>query len=175
MPKKPTKAAGNVYCEARLAASSCNDRLASREGAAEVCGIDRTRLAHFELGAKVPHPEEVLLMADAYNAPELLNHHCANDCPIGKKTVRQLTLTNADRAVLNFVAAYMELTRGEDDIKELLIQASEKEALDADIMPLLNHTVQRANTLAKRAQELSLWTKKHIAPDGAYKVSDTAL
>jgi len=81
MPKMPTKAAGNVYCEARLSASSFNDRLSSREGAAEVCGIDRTRLARFELGTKTPYPEEVILMADSYNAPELLNWHCTNDCP----------------------------------------------------------------------------------------------
>ena len=50
MPKMATKAADNVFYKARIAAASWNDRLGSREGASEVTGIDRTRLANLELG-----------------------------------------------------------------------------------------------------------------------------
>lgn len=50
MPKTATKASDNEFYKARLAASSCNDRLGSREGASEETGIDRTRLARIELG-----------------------------------------------------------------------------------------------------------------------------
>ena len=50
MPKMATKAADNVFYKARMAAASWNDRLASREGASELTGIDRTRLANIELG-----------------------------------------------------------------------------------------------------------------------------
>lgn len=58
MPKMATKAADNVFYKARIAAASWNDRLGSREGASEVTGIDRTRLANIELGTINPHPEE---------------------------------------------------------------------------------------------------------------------
>ena len=75
MPKQATKAADNEFYKARIAASKCNDRLASREGASEELGIDRTRLARIELGSLNPYPEEVLLMADYYDAPELANHY----------------------------------------------------------------------------------------------------
>jgi len=166
MPKKATKAAGNVYCEARYTASTFNDTLSSREGAAEVCGIERTRLAHFELGTKIPYPEEVMLMADSYNAPELLNWHCTNDCPIGKKTIPKLTLSNADRAIVNFMAAYIELERGKKEIEDLVISVSGDGVLDEKIMPLLSHTAEQANLLAKRAQELSLWAEKNITGKG---------
>ena len=64
MPKSATKAAQNVFYLARMEAATCNDRLASREGASEEIGIDRTRLARIELGSLTPYPEEVLLMAD---------------------------------------------------------------------------------------------------------------
>lgn len=77
MPKQATKAADNAFYKARIAASKCNDRLASREGASEELGIDRTRLARIELGSLNPYPEEVLLMADYYDAPELANHYCS--------------------------------------------------------------------------------------------------
>ena len=44
MPKMATKAAGNVFYQARKEASKWNDRLSSREGASEETGVDRTRL-----------------------------------------------------------------------------------------------------------------------------------
>jgi len=66
MSKIATKASDNDFYKARIAASSCNDRLASREGAAEETGIDRTRLARIELGSLNPYPEEVLLMMDTW-------------------------------------------------------------------------------------------------------------
>lgn len=68
MAKKATKAADNNFYKARMEAASFNDSFNSREGAAEILGIDRTRLARIELGSLSPYPEEVLLMSDAYNA-----------------------------------------------------------------------------------------------------------
>ena len=68
MSKFATKAAANMFCQARYEAAKTNERLSSREGAAEEIGIDRTRLARIELGSTVPYQEEVLLMADCYKA-----------------------------------------------------------------------------------------------------------
>ena len=84
MGKHVTKAAGNVFAEARYQAATFNDRLFSREGASEELGIDRSRLARIELGSKNPFPDEVLMMADIYNAPELKSYYCKNMCPLGK-------------------------------------------------------------------------------------------
>ena len=78
MPKRGTKCAANVFYLARMEAAKYNDRLASREGAAEVTGIERNRIAYTELGTICPYPEEVLVYADAYNAPELMNHFCSH-------------------------------------------------------------------------------------------------
>ena len=72
MPKFATKAADNMFCQARYEAAKFNERLSSREGAAEELGVDRTRLARIELGSVTPYPEEVLLMADIYRAHNLL-------------------------------------------------------------------------------------------------------
>lgn len=48
MSKFATKAAANMFCQARYEAAKSNERLSSREGAAEEIGIDRTRLARIE-------------------------------------------------------------------------------------------------------------------------------
>ena len=44
MSKFATKAAANMFCQARYEAAKSNERLSSREGAAEEIGIDRTLL-----------------------------------------------------------------------------------------------------------------------------------
>ena len=108
MPKNPTVAANNVFCIARKEAASFNDTLNSREGAAELLGIDRTRLARIELGSLNPYPEEVLLMSDAYNAPELNNHYCTQLCPLGRKTVQPAQLLQLDRLTIKIIAALGE-------------------------------------------------------------------
>ena len=100
MPRNPTKAADNAFCIARKKAAAFNDKLNSREGAAEVLGLDRTRMARIELGSLWPYPEEVLLMADGYNAPELLNHYCCEVCPIGCRSHQ--------RPQLDRVIAYLD-------------------------------------------------------------------
>ena len=67
-----TKAVGNVYYEARKKAAMYNDRLSSREGAAEALGISPSTLADYELGlTKFVPVENVIRMADVYNAPQL--------------------------------------------------------------------------------------------------------
>ncbi len=79
-----TKAVGNVYYEARKKAAMYNDRLSSREGAAEALGISPSTLADYELGlTKFVPVENVIRMADVYNAPQLKPHYCKNVCPIG--------------------------------------------------------------------------------------------
>lgn len=44
MSKFATKAAANMFCQARYEAAKSNERLSSREGAAEEIGIERKLL-----------------------------------------------------------------------------------------------------------------------------------
>ena len=92
MGKKATKAADNIYYIARSEALSTNPELSSREKTAELLGIDRTRLARIELGSITPYPEEVKAMAAVYNMPELCNTYCAKECPLGRGSVKEVTI-----------------------------------------------------------------------------------
>lgn len=93
MSKFATKAAANMFCQARYEAAKSNERLSSREGAAEEIGIDRTRLARIELGSTIPYQEEVLLMADCYKAPELKGNYCREMCPLGKNMPKMWSIS----------------------------------------------------------------------------------
>lgn len=77
MGRGPTKSNENVYFVARKKAAMYNERLYSREGAAELLGISVSTLADYELGnTKVVPVDKVVLMADLYNAPELKTGYC---------------------------------------------------------------------------------------------------
>lgn len=119
MPKMATKAADNVFYKARIAAASWNDRLGSREGASEVTGIDRTRLANIELGTINPHPEEVLMLSDTYNAPELQNHFCSHLCPLGIGTISPIELEELERVTLQLISAMKSLPEVKDGIIDM--------------------------------------------------------
>lgn len=85
MARQVTKAVSNRYCQARLEAAKCNDKLASRASTAEVLGcVSEDCLKKYELDITKPPNDVVALMADAYNSPELVLWYCANECPLGK-------------------------------------------------------------------------------------------
>ena len=66
----------NVYFACRKKAASYNEKLNSRESAAELLGISPSTLANHELGITKSVPvDTVVMMADLYHAPELKNMH----------------------------------------------------------------------------------------------------
>lgn len=100
MARKITKAAGNVYCQARLRAAQYNDKLQTRSGASEVIpGVTEDSLKKYELDITRPPNDVVALMADAYNAPELISWYCANECPLGRNC-REIEQMPQERAII---------------------------------------------------------------------------
>ena len=61
MGTNPTKAAGNIYCQCRKEAAKYNDKLNSREGAAEVLGMSPSTLSDYELGITKIIPAEMCI------------------------------------------------------------------------------------------------------------------
>ncbi len=84
MGRKPTKAYENIYFQCRKRAALEDERLNSREGAAELLDISPSTLADYEMGVTKFIPvENVVRMADLYKAPFLKTRFCSNNCPIG--------------------------------------------------------------------------------------------
>lgn len=72
----------------------CREELGlSREKASEILGsIPPERIEKIENEKSLPHPDEVLIMSEVYKMPNLCNHYCANECPIGKQYVPEFRL-----------------------------------------------------------------------------------
>lgn len=150
--QKTTKATENVYYSARIRAAAYNDQLNSREGAAQVVCIERTRLANIELGNIVPHPEEVNLMASSYNAPDLVNYFCSSQCPLGRGRVDRLEPRNLESAALKIG----RLTRNIDDIARGISDIAEDGKITEEERPSFDACIRRLLDLKKSIEELIL-------------------
>ena len=158
MGKKATKAADNMYYIARSEASSGNPELTSREKAAEIIGIDRTRLARIELDAISPYPEEVKAMAEVYNTPELCNSYCARECPIGKNSVTEVTIDDFDRLALKVLGSLKDI----DYLRASLIANSEDGIIEESEQPAFQEILDSLEKISTNAKALQLWALKNI-------------
>ena len=157
MTKIAPSTAVNRYYLARMEAAEKNERLSSREGASEETGIDRKRMQRIEIGTLNPYPEEVLLMADSYHAPELLNYHCSHCCPIGRRTVPSAEVNELDRITVKYMSA---IERIRDSEKELL-RIAEDGTLSSDEVPQMEELLAGVRNLAAIASEMQIYLEKH--------------
>ncbi len=158
MGKKATLAADNVFCTARYKKAEISESYNSREGASQLLNIDRTRLANIELGKIDPYPEEVVTMAEKYNAPELCNYYCANTCPLGKTTVNQLTLDDLDRLMLKVLGSL----KGIEELRTRLITIAEDGQITKEETMDFNYIIQELKNVSDNAQTLDLWARKNL-------------
>jgi len=158
MAKKATKAADNIFYKARMEAAACNDNLNSREGAAEQLGIDRTRLARIELGSLNPYPEEVLLMSDAYNTPELNNYFCSRMCPLGQQTVPAAELLHLDRITIRILTALGNT----EFIQQPILEIVKDGIVSEDEQPQVQQILKALENISKAAMEMKLWVEKNL-------------
>ena len=158
MGKKATKAADNMYYLARSEAAEGNADFASREKTAEIIGIDRTRLARIELDAISPYPEEVKVMSEAYNMPELCNSYCARECPIGRNNVPEVTIDDFDRLALKVLGSLKDI----DSLRASLIAISEDGVIEENERPAFQKILDSLEKISTNAKALRLWALKNI-------------
>lgn len=147
MPKRATKAASNVFYQARINAASYNDKLWSREGASEVTGIDRNRIVYTELGTTTPYPEEVLVYSDTYNAPELCHHFCSNLCPIGRETMDSVNVVGLEQASLKLLASTRHISQMREEFLDIVEDGVIEESEIPQMKKILNYLRKASNDI----------------------------
>ena len=151
------KTSSNVFYKARCEAAKHNEQLSSREGAADIMSIDRGRLYRIESSIINPYPEEIRLMADLYNAPELENYYCTSMCPLGKD-MPKADLADLDRISIKALSTFRKL----GETKELLLDITEDGAIDESEKPQLDKILGTLDELENVAQSLKIWVKKNL-------------
>lgn len=156
MSRSVSKAADNVYCRARLEAAKFDDRLNSREKAAELCGLSLPQMTRYELGMASIPPEVVCLMADLYNSPELRPYYCHHQCPIGKIDITPIYSEQLEGITLNILAEMNMLNK----IKDRLIEIAADGMITEDEEEDFNKILENLDGIAQRTQELKVFAEK---------------
>lgn len=151
------KTAANIFYQARCEASTHNEQLSSREGAADMMSIDRGRLYRIENGVANPYPEEVHMMADLYNAPELRNYYCREMCPLGED-VPVLELEDLDRITVRAMASLRKV----EDAKESLLNITADGVITNEEKPELKKILATLDEISVITQSLKMWAEKNL-------------
>lgn len=92
----------------------------SREKASELLEvIPPERIERIESGKFSAHPDEVIVMAEKYNAPQLCNHYCANECEIGKQYVPEIKIKDLSQIILEMLAPLNSLKKRQERLIEI--------------------------------------------------------
>lgn len=160
----------NVYFQARKKAAMYNDKLYSREGAADQLGLSSSTLADYELGiTKVVPVDKVMLMADLYHAPELKQNYCKYECPIGREMPIATTSKGLSLSVLRFIKQFKP--ENISKIKELFLDLTEDGFIDCCEVEDLKNLVKQLDDMAMVISEVRLMCQKVIECGGNIEIS----
>lgn len=154
MGRKSTKENKNIYQISR------ENMGYSRENAAEKLGfISSDRIEKIENEKTLPHPEEVLAMADCYKNPSLCNYFCSHECPIGIEYVPEIKARELPQITLEMLATLNKLVHA----KERLIEITVDGKLTEDELPDFFKIKEELEKMALAIDSLNLWMDHTIA------------
>ena len=155
MGRGATKALANVWYQARIEAAKGNERLQSRFGAAEEMGLSEDTIKAAELGLFKSMPvENAVLMANCYNAPQLLNYYCLHECPIGCNRPLSSDVVGIDRVTVKLLKGLkVEELSG---LKDRLLDIAEDGSVSEDEMPDLEEIIEYLEGLSKTVSGLKI-------------------
>ena len=154
MGRKSTKENKNIYQTSRETMEY------TRDAAAEKLGfISADRIEKIENEKSLPHPEEVLAMADCYKNPSLCNYFCSHECPIGIEYVPEIKAKDLSQITLEMLATLNKLTHE----KERLIEITVDGELSEDELPDFFKIKDQLEKMALAIDSLNLWLDQTIA------------
>ena len=116
MARASTKENKNIYHTTRESLQL------TREAASDLLEvISPERIEKIENERSLPHPDEVLIMAEKYKQPNLCNYYCANECPIGQQYVPEIKIKDLSQIVLETVASLNSLNKQKERFIEITV------------------------------------------------------
>ncbi len=120
MARQVTKALNTEYCKARMRAAAYNPDFANRQTAvAHLPGVEADTLKKYELEITKTPNTVVALMIDAYNAPELKEWYCKNECPLGYDC-REIAEMPPERTVIRLQKQSSEMQKALESLIEIM-------------------------------------------------------
>ena len=137
----------------------------TRERASELLEwISPDRIDRIERGT-VPHPDEVLRMAECYRRPELCNYYCTHTCQIGQELIPEVQ----EKELANIVLELLSTMNTLDKEKNRLIEITADGVITADEYQDFAVIQKQLESISMSVDSLKLWIRKKIA-DGKMSV-----
>lgn len=153
MGRKSTKENKNIYQTSREAAEL------TREAAAEqLTFISSDRIEKIENEKSLPHPDEILAMADCYKNPSLCNYYCSHECPIGQEYVPEVKSKELSQITLEMLASLNSL----DKQKARLIEITVDGVISEDEIEDFKNIQEQLEYISMAIDSLQLWVQKAI-------------
>ena len=151
----------------------------TRESAEELLeGISAERLEKIENERSLPHPDEVLLMAEKYKQPRLCNYYCANQCPIGQQYVPEIKVKDLSQIVLEMLASLNSMNKQRERLIEITVDGK----ISGDEIHDFVAIQEELERISIAVETLQLWSERMLATGAidedqyrAYKDSHNSL
>ena len=154
MGRKSTKENKNIYQTSR------EDMGLTRESAAELLEfISSDRIEKIESEKSLPHPDEILAMADCYKNPSLCNYYCSHECPIGQEYVPEVKLKDLSQITLEMLASLNTLEKEKNRLIEITVDGVISEDEKEDFERIQTQLAQ----ISMAVDSLQLWVQKAVA------------
>lgn len=115
--------------------------------------ISDDRIEKIESEKVVPHPDEVLTMAECYKNSSLPNYYCSNECPIGMKYVPQLELKDLSQITIEVVNSINILNKEKDRLIEIAVDGK----ITKDEMEDFAQIREQLDNISASVQTLRMW------------------
>lgn len=153
MGRKSTKENKNIYQLSRERAGF------TREAASEALEfISADRIEKIENEKSIPHPDEILAMADSYKKPSLCNYYCSHECPIGQEYVPEVKLKDLSQITLEMLASLNALEKEKSRLIEITVDGIISDDEKEDFERIQSQLEQ----IAMAVDSLQLWVQNAI-------------
>lgn len=154
MARASTKENKNIYHKTRESLKL------TREAASELLEtIAPERIEKIENERLLPHPDEVLVMAEKYKQPSLCNYYCANQCPIGQQYVPEIKVKDLSQIVLEMLASLNAMNKQ----KERLIEITVDGKITGDELKDFIYIQEELERISIAVETLQLWSERMLA------------
>ena len=132
----------------------------TREKASELLdGIPPERIERIESGKFTAHPDEIMLMAEKYQAPHLRNYYCAHECEIGKQYVPEIKIKDLSQIVLEMLASLNSVQKKQERLIEITADGS----IEKGEMKEFISIQEELEKISITVETLQLWIEQKIA------------
>lgn len=154
MPRVSSKENKNIYFKRR------EELGLTRDKASELLeAIPPERIEKIENERCEPHPEEVLLMAEKYKAPELCNYYCSNQCPIGQVYVPEIKIQDLSQIVIKMLSS---LNAVQDNQRKFIDIVADGKIADDELEKFID-IQEELEKISVTVQTLQLWSEQMLA------------